>query len=180
MTLNHRTLELRNLIAETRPDGLKSCGVCGKPNARIDQHVKLLPYHAKALREDYAGKFRNLTKVLGGAEKIMDFVSRQNYNAQLEFYRESLTKAREEHDAYVPPEKVSDKELLRRTLKQTLDMLGVKLTPNPADPKGEWSTLALGDAVQYNLGKLLSPPEVDAGDQHNDPTKYPPPDEVAP
>lgn len=157
-------LELRNLLPGAA-DGVKCCGVCGKPHARADKSVSALPYHAKAIAMNMPGMFRNLTKALGGMTQ--DFVDRHKFNAQLEWHREQLIKAREEHDAHAaskpaaPPRVKSDKALLIETLTQTLDMLGVKhIEPNP-DPasEGQWSALALADALQYRIGEMLAEKE---------------------
>jgi BMFP domain-containing protein YqiC len=148
------TLELRNLLGSV--EGVKCCAVCGKPEAKNTAKVNAAcPAHAQAIADDLPSLFRRISKALGG--NLMDFVTRDKFNAQLESIRAKLTKAREEHDAYTPPTVESDRKMLVRTLTQTLAMLGVEVKPNP-DPesKGEWTPLCLADCVQAELGKLMS------------------------
>jgi hypothetical protein len=157
MTINPKTFELRNLIAAERPEGVKCCGVCGKPHASLTKAAKELELHKRAIVEDWAGNFRNLTRALGG--NTMDFVGRDKFNAQLEWYRDHLTQAREEHDALPPVDvKLSDKAALTATLVQILVMLGIDVNtrPNPNAEDGKWSMVAMADAVQYELGVLLA------------------------
>lgn len=98
MSINPKTLELRNLLPGQRVEGVSHCGVCGKPHATLTKAAKDLPLHKQAITEDWAGHFRNLTKTLGG-NIMLDLVARKKWNAQLDWYTDMLTKAREEHDA---------------------------------------------------------------------------------
>lgn len=127
MTVNPKTFELRNLIATERPEGVKCCGVCGKPESSLTKQAKELPLHKQAIDEDWAGRFRQLTHALGGKEKLMDFTTRKEFNAQLEQYRKQLTEAREEHDEMPVLDKAKAKANLQDTLGKTLGLLGIKL-----------------------------------------------------
>lgn len=128
------TLELRNLLPNQRQEGIAHCGVCGKPHASLTKAAKELPIHKQAIAEKWAEHFRTLTKALG-ANTMMDFVSRQKWNAQLEHFRDKLTEAREEHDAMPEAEvKLSDKAKLVETLGKTLALMGVKMdSASPVD-----------------------------------------------
>src|ERR1041385_3243872 len=112
-------MDLRNLIATQRPEGVKCCGICGKPDTTASKAVKALPHHSAAIATDLPEKWRMLTKALGS--NLMDFVQRERFNAQLESIRAALVAAREEHDAYAPAtaERVSDKAKLVETLGKT-------------------------------------------------------------
>lgn len=141
MTINTKSLELRNLFPENRPEGVKCCTVCGKPSSALSKEVRALPMHAKALAEDWAGKFRSLTRILGSKQAVIDFVQNKNFNAQLEYMRQQLTLAREEHDAYQPKEIETDKAKTTRLLKEMLQMMNVSLPPVV---EGEKATNVLG------------------------------------
>ena len=151
MTLNPKTLELRNLLPGSKPEGVQCCGVCGKPHSRLDKDVKELPIHKRALAEDFAGKFRNLSKALGG-DIIMDFVDRQRFNGQLEWLRDMLTQAREEHDAFVPPVKETDKAKTVRLLTEMCAHLGI---PVKAEDASAPTVLLLVENAHRELGKLM-------------------------
>jgi len=149
MTINPKTFELRNLIPADRPADVKfSCGVCGKPHAKLDAAAKELPLHKQAIAEDWAGMFRNLSKALGVA--LLDYANRKQFNAQLESLRGKLTAAREEHDAMpvVKADKGSAKT--RRLLTETLKMLGYPLA------EGDHGIETLATALHGQVTKLLN------------------------
>lgn len=156
MPMKDETKALRNLLG-LNPDGVKCCGVCGKPGAKSTKQLnEASPAHKAAIDQNLPAQYRMLEKAIGG--NILEFTTKARFNAQLESIREKLAKAREEHDKYSPEVKAtSDRKSLIATLTQTLDMLGVKVQPNPAeDSKGEWSPLELADAVQITIGQLMS------------------------
>jgi hypothetical protein len=159
MTINPKTLELRNLIPTQRPEGVKCCGVCGKPDASMTKAAKELPTHKQALAEDWPGLFRNLTRAVGGAEKLMDFATRKEFNAQLESLRTRLTAAREEHDNMPVVETPrTDKARLVDTLGKTAALLGLKFGDDakPAD---------MADRIHEELGILMALKEDAASSQ---------------
>jgi len=143
--MNAKTLELRNLLGIAAA-GIKCCGICGKPESRAGKDVKALPHHAVAVAEDLPAKFRMLSKALGS--NLMDFATGERFNAQLESIRAKLTAAREEHDAYTPAEKLSDKAALVRTLTEVLGMIGTRV-------EGEHSPLALADKLAAEMRILM-------------------------
>lgn len=139
-------LELRNLLPGQAPSGVKCCSICGKPGSRATAEVKALEHHAHALALDLPTTFRMLTKVMGS--NLVDFVQGERFNAQLESIREKLTQARMEHDAYAP--EVQDKTGLKRTLVETLALIGVTGLPEDATPT------ALAEKLKAELEVLMA------------------------
>lgn len=150
MTVNPKSFELRNLLGQ-RPEGVKqSCGVCGKPHASLTKEAKELPLHKRAIAEDWAGNFRNLSKALGN-DKLLDFAGRVKFNAQLEWHRDMLTQAREEHDAMPEPVKAErGSAKTKRLIAESLKMLGVTL-----DPSADVGAEGLAVILHREVGKLM-------------------------
>lgn len=151
--------DLRNLVPGERPEGIRCCGICGKPEATASKAVKDLPHHKAAYEADLPSQFRMLTKALG--EQFLDFARREKFNAQLESIRAKLVAAREEHDAYTPPAKEeapktdkapraprvkSDAADLVLMLGKTLALVGVK---------AEGSALSLATRLHDELSRLM-------------------------
>lgn len=152
--MNPAMLELRNLLGKAGA-GVKCCKVCGKPDAKnTDKVNENCPAHKAALDEDLASQFRLLSRALG--EKLTDFVQRERFNAQLEAIRAKLLKARTEHDAYTPESsQESQRKAMIRVMHGTLELMGVELSPNPAEgSEGEWSPFQLAEILQLEVAKL--------------------------
>jgi hypothetical protein len=149
MTTNATALsmDLRNLIATERPEGVKCCGICGKPDAVASKSVKALPHHSTAITRNLPEQWRMLTKALGSG--LMDFATKDRFNAQLESIRALLVAAREEHDAHAPaPVAASDKAKTVEALTAALLLLGVTVENNP-------NVLMLADRLHSEIRALM-------------------------
>jgi BMFP domain-containing protein YqiC len=153
MAMKESTLELRNLLGDA-VKGVKCCGVCGKPESRNTKQVnENCPAHARAIAEDLPAKFRMLSKALG--HNLMDFVTKEKFNAQLENIREKLTKAREEHDAFTPETAESTRTKTSNILAESLKLLGVDVGANPEEgSNGVWPPLVLAENIKATILKL--------------------------
>jgi len=150
MTANAAKLELRNLL-KNATDGKRCCTVCGKPESRNAKQVnEACPAHKAAMDADLPGQFRMLEKALGAG--LMDFVTKEKFNAQLESIREKLTKAREEHDAYQPEkgEALSSKTVA--LLVASLGRLGVRVEATDHTPS---TVNTLAEKLDSELSKLM-------------------------
>lgn len=146
--MNPKTLELRNLLGEG-PEGVKCCSICGKPESRATKDVKALTHHKAAIDGDLPAQFRLITKYLGVA--VLDFVQKDKFNAQLESIRAKLTAAREEHDAYTPPDKAKEHAGLCDTLAAMLKMVGVETLPEV-----DVTPTLLATRLHSELSKLMA------------------------
>lgn len=169
MTVKPVTFELRNLLGQKPADVKFTCGVCGKPHATLTKEAKELPLHKRAIAEDWAGKFRNLSRQLGGGPMILTFADRTHFNAQLEWHRDMLTQAREEHDAMPVPVKVEKGTAkTKRMLAESLKLLGVVNLPEDAGVDTlaakvhEQLTRLMGIAAEINAAPVTEQPKAPA------------------
>lgn len=151
-----RSARKENDVKQTRE---VSCGVCGKPESRNTNKVNdNCPTHKLAHTSGWVKALASLNTHLeaSGTDKI-DFVRRNQFNAQKEWLEAQLLKARAEHDAYVPESaEESQKSKVAEVLSKTFALLGVEVPVNP-DPesKGVWSTLNLVESLHEELAKRI-------------------------
>lgn len=161
--MDPKTLELRSLI-DNAGAGKKCCSICGKPESKNTKSVnENCPAHKAAVDTNLPAQYRMLSRALGN--NVLDFITREKFNAQLEYIRAKLLEARKEHDAYTPETKVeSDRKALIRVLTTTLGLLNVKLATPPMKPAeegkepeaGEWSPLDLAGMVEHECGVIAA------------------------
>lgn len=153
---NPKTLELRNLLPGERPEGVSCCSVCGKPHSSLTAGAKVLPIHLRALAEDWAGHFRNLSKALGRVG-MLALVDQEKWNGQLEFYRAQLTLAREEHDAYQPEDKPGKERHGAKTAALLVEMLNTLEIQVEVKDATSASIHLLTEMLATEMRKLFGP-----------------------
>lgn len=90
-----------------------SCSVCGRPESRDHVHVNAAGPAHKACRDgDVAKKLATLEK--GLLIGTIDLARRRQWNAQVEFMKAQIRKARGEHDKWALDQAVIDGKIVGR------------------------------------------------------------------
>lgn len=165
--MSEKILSAKELRAALKADGTLvnptkgtkrdvSCGVCGKHDARSTSKVNdNCPTHKECAEGDYDTKLKAYDKILTVGSP--DFGLRKQFNAQAEFMRAQIKKARAEHEAFTPETPESLRSQQAQVLVETLAMLGVDVGQNPAeDSKGEWPVLTLSEQLRAEIAKLTA------------------------